>query len=229
VKVDGEPKGTISSGRLPIPNLADGKHKLVIEVGGFQRFEKEVTVAPNERNEVSVTLTRDPTQPDWKTHETTGSTSEGRRTNYWKGMFVSGAIVSAAGLSFWIVSKVLESNAASNIHGAGYVGVTDHPEVNPVTDADCGNPDVFTDSRTSQYKGDFDKACKYHKWTGYGIAGFSVGAVVMVATFYSAFLKDNTESSTPPKNARRKSQKPQFAITPVVNTDGGGATLRIDW
>lgn len=223
VRVDNDPKGTISSGRLPIPNLSDGKHRLVIEVGGFQRFEKDVTVVPNERTEVSVTLTRDPSQPDWKIHSTTGTTSETNHANYWRGMFVGGSIVAAAGLSFWIYSYWQETKEAGDIKTPAMVnGVAQ----NPFSDSICGNKGVtFTGPGDL---GHFNKACDFKTYTGYGIAGFSVGAVVMVATFYSAFLKDNADEA-PKKTAGRRKTKPTFAVTPVVSPDGGGATLRIDW
>ena len=223
VRVDNEPKGTISSGRLNVPNLSDGSHHLVIEVGGFQRFEKDVTVVPNERTPVSVTLTRDPTQPDWKTRSTTGSTSEGNNKNYWKGMFVGGTVLAAVGGAFWAYAYLEEQSKANNIHSA--------PEIDGVGQSInanlCKNQGkvMFPHQMTGDDDmGALNTTCDWRTRTGYGIAGLSVGAVVMIATFYSAFLKDSDdESSTNHRTTNRKQEAEVRESTPVISPDGGGA------
>ena len=90
--------------------------------------------------------------------------------------------------------------------------------------------DIFT-SQDKNNNGELDatsldRACKYRKQTIYGIAGFGVGALVMISTFYSAWVKPGNESHD---KVVGRTKKPTFAFTPVVSPDGGGAVLRIDW
>lgn len=225
VKVDGEEKGTIQSGRLPIPNLPEGKHRLVIEVGGYQRFEKDITVSPNDRTEVPVTLVKDASVPDWRKREISGTTSESSHQNIWRGMFVGGTLVAAIGGAYWGYSWNKMRNSASSITQQAII---DGVPTTSFSDADCnkaGHGSFWTDA--GQQKA-FNDACHYHTQTIYGIAGFGVGAVIMIGTFYSAWIKPQSDEA-PKAASRDKARKAQFAFTPIIAPNGGGATLRIDW
>ncbi len=233
VKIDGEERGTIANGRLPIPNLSDGKHRLVIEVGGFQRFEKDITVAPNDKTSIPVTLTRDPNVKDWKIHEIGGTTSEEAHTNYWRGLFIGGTVVAIVGGAYWGYSWNKETDIANGITHPAHPSGQVMPQSN-FSDSLCkgkGSPgEIFPDT-TPNNNGETDaqsltRACNYRTKTIYGIAGFGVGALVMISTFYSAWVKPGNE---PHDKLGSRTKKATFAFTPVISPEGGGAALRIDW
>jgi hypothetical protein len=56
VSLDGKLVQPMSSGRATVNNVGEGKHRLVIEVGGFKRFDKEITVAPGETHSEGISL-----------------------------------------------------------------------------------------------------------------------------------------------------------------------------
>lgn len=236
VQIDGDEKGFLTSGRLPIQNVSDGKHTLVVEVGGFQPFSKEVTVVANDRITVPVTLTPDNTPGGHLTTE--GTESQNGGTNFWKPMFVAGTVLAIAGGSFWAYAYFQESSAEGKINH--YIGTMADIKANPVnaTPDRCGDnvETLFPADGDNDYnqgamdsRKAFTDACHFRNYTKYGIAATSVGVVIMLGTFYSAWLKDDGE--TQPKNDKvgRRTTKSGVSITPVFSPNGGGATLRFDW
>ena len=56
-----------------------------------------------------------------------------------------------------------------------------------------------------------------------------LGAAV-IGSFYMAYIRDSGESEAAGKAASRGHHKRrEFAVTPVVTPQGGGATLQFDW
>ncbi|MCX5744333.1 MAG: PEGA domain-containing protein [Proteobacteria bacterium] len=235
VKIDGDEKGFLNSGRLPIQNVLDGKHTLTVDVGGFQPFTKEVTVVANERITVSVTLTPESTTGGGSI-EKFGTESQGSHTNYWKPMFVTGAIVTAIGGSVWLYAyrEVLDGQSRiTQFDGRDPA----HPVEVDESYCDSGkklsevfpdkpNDDVFN-AAASESRAGLVQACKNRRYTKYGIAATAIGGVIMLGTFYSAWLRDSAES--PSKRVSGRVKKPSLVVTPVLTPTGGFATLRIDW
>ena len=60
-----------------------------------------------------------------------------------------------------------------------------------------------------------------------GIAAAAVGGIALFAV-YKGFIATKKESSTQ-TSGRRVRKKKQFAVTPIVSPEGGGATFRLDW
>jgi hypothetical protein len=56
VIIDGNPAGSLRSGQFKANSLSEGKHRIEIEVGGFKRFSREVTVVAGESKPENFTL-----------------------------------------------------------------------------------------------------------------------------------------------------------------------------
>lgn len=63
------------------------------------------------------------------------------------------------------------------------------------------------------------------------ILGYTAAAVGGIALFaiYKGFVATNKESPVQTTAGRSTRKKKQFAVTPIVSPEGGGATFRLDW
>ena len=59
-----------------------------------------------------------------------------------------------------------------------------------------------------------------------GITAAAAGGIALVA-IYKGFISKK-ESPTQQTSGRQRKKK-QFAVTPVISPEGGGATFRLDW
>ncbi|HET9620177.1 MAG TPA: PEGA domain-containing protein [Kofleriaceae bacterium] len=230
VYIDGEVKGTLSSGKLEIASVPEGAHKLVIEPStkGFQRYTADVTVRTGETLPHAATLAEMKplaTEPTATVTGTTGlasapsSAETSRRSKIWKPVFYATAGVEAAAIGFTVYEYLHMKSKAKD------VTTFRNPPANTVqlTDGDCGTQSFRADKA-------FDAACTAHTRYTTGLIVSSVLGAAAVGTFIMAFVldRDSHESSTQAAGGGHKKRR-EFAVTPIVSPEGGGATLRIDW
>lgn len=228
VLVDRVPAGNLVSGTLTIEK-PEGPYSIAIEADGFQRNEDiKVSVRSGETTTQTITLIEaGKTVPNELQHSVTGTTSESKM-NIWKPVF---GVVLVAGLAsggYWAYSYMKERDAADA--AGGEIRAYNMDPANTVklkTDpgpSDCGNTD-FNAAGPS-----FKKACDHRNGTKYGIIGASVSVVALAISGVLAF-RGGSETEQRPATATgpRRSKKRQFSVTPVVSTDGGGATFQLDW
>lgn len=71
---------------------------------------------------------------------------------------------------------------------------------------------------------DGKKFDKFNKIAGYTSA--AVGGIALFAIYKGFIAKKESPTQTTGRSTRKKKQ---FAVTPIISPDGGGATFRLDW
>lgn len=240
VYIDGEAKGMLTSGKLDIPSVPEGAHKLVIEPSGkgFQRYEASITVRTGDTLTHGATLAEmKPLAPAAEPPAVTGTaelstapsstvqSEPTKRSKIWKPVFYTSAALDAAALGFtlyeWRKGVTNGSNVATN--GAVANAVKHKP-----TQADCGSK--LLNGVTGSDADTFNSACNNYSAQKIGWVVTGVMSVAVVGSFIMAFVvdRDHAESPTQTANGGHKKRR-EIAITPIVSPEGGGATLRIDW
>jgi hypothetical protein len=218
VLLDDETKGNLTSGALTLSGIPEGRHTLAIEAKDYQRYETSITVRTGETVPHSATLTELPKKtlvlsPQPTTVEGTVSTRPAN--NLWKPVFYGTLVAGAAAGGFsiyeWSQSKTNADKVKIGRTGGGRLD-----------ESDCGKQPSYDNDRH------FQDACSNHKLEIVGAVVAGVFAVAALGTGYLAFIRerDHTESRTASGGHKKRRE---FAVTPIVSPDGGGATLRIDW
>jgi hypothetical protein len=215
ILLDNDPKGSLASGTLTL-SLPEGPYRLAIEADGFERStETKVTIRSGETTTQQVTMVESKVtkKPDELSHTTTGTTSS-QGTNVWKPVFVASVIVGIGAGTAWIYTWRKEQNAADDV------------------DPSLGGTDVGIGFSCPSDKR-LDTVCKYKRYNGAAVIGTGVSVALIAISGYLAFGR-STETRQPAQptgtgTVGRRTRKPVFAVTPVIQTDGGGAAFRIDW
>ena len=218
VLVDEDRKGDLTAGRLTVTGIAEGRHTIAIEAGGYQRFEETVTIHGGEQATLDALLLERSAGPG----PSSSSSSLG-----WKVSLGAGIAVTVGGLGFAGYSYLVKVNnalSAGELKIVGDQGAT-------VGSEDCSRTydDIINNSNpkiASFNDKSLRTACTWRTRTfiGYGIAGVGlVGAVVSLIML----TRDTGDSEKPPTGARGK--KPDVAIAPILNPGGGGAALSVSW
>jgi len=220
VMVDEEPKGSLASGRLTLTGLAEGRHTLAIEAGGYQRFQETVTVRAGEQASLdAVLLEKDKVVPP------TPSPSSAPSNLLWKVSLGTGLALAVTGGAFALYSYS-KQNAWLDKDSLLLVADTG----NSVGSQDCGINDsgaVIAKEHVKSFSFNaLQRACTWNTriYVGYGIA--AVGALGAVASLIM-LTRDSEPAEKRQTGAR--SRKPSVAIVPTFTPDGGGASLSVTW
>lgn len=223
VLIDDEPKGNLNSGTATLTGLKEGRYRLGIEADGYRRSEDViVTIRSGETVTQSVTLVEGKSEIR---HTMTGTTSQ-TKSNIWKPIFGVSLAAGAAvgGFSVYSFLKWRSTKDDVNVR-AGQATISEgNCSGGKFTQPGGGDP---LDAAQTGTMGD---VCKYRNYNiKAGIVAGAIG-VLVVGTAYMAFFRGSAETQPAPGTAsRRVRKKPQFSVTPVVSTEGGGATFQIDW
>jgi len=237
VYIDGEAKGMLTSGKLEIPSVPEGVHKLVIEPSGkgFQRYETSITVRTGETLPHAATLAEMKPLPSSEPTVTgtaglgtappsPSTTTEGpHRSKVWKPVFYTTAGLDAAAIGVTLYEYYASHSSAKEVKIL-------KDNSSQLGNGDCGKSSVTRQASYESLDPKFQKACdQYGRYTAGWIVSSVLGAAV-IGTFYMAFIRDRDhgESSTQTANGGHRKRR-EISITPIVSPEGGGATLRIDW
>jgi len=215
VMIDEEPRGRLAGGKLTVAEVAEGRHTVAIEAGGYRRFEETVTVHDGERARLDALLVEQaapspPQRTGWKV-------SLGASI----GVAVSG--VAFAAYSYFVkVSASLEPSTFQLVGDPGASVDLGDCEKSYQTILNTSNPKV-----TSFNYNALQTACTWRTrtYTRYAIGGIGVvGAVVSLIML----TRDTGTLDTPASGAHGK--KPAVAVAPIVMPGGGGgASLSLTW
>lgn len=209
VVVDGEPRGELKNGSAQVSNLAEGNHKIEVVASDGRKLSKDVALAAGATVEVAIefpTVTNDPiVQPSKPDLAPTllgreGTVSQKAPLNVWKGVFWGGTAVTVGGAVVWgLYAK------------KGY-------DLNQGPDSGACIWGEFSDESSTR--------CSYQRKTAIGVGMVGVGVVAAGLGYYFGYVKTKTATE---QATRRKVQKTQFAVTPVVSPSTAGAVLRFDF
>ncbi len=97
---------------------------------------------------------------------------------------------------------------------------------NPLPNGEASSYETGNGSFGSESAAECSKGEKYSR-NSYitGIAAAALGGIALVA-YYKGFISKKETNTNAGRSTRKKKQ---FAVTPILAPDGGGATFRLDW
>jgi hypothetical protein len=229
ILIDGDMKGTISSGTGTVSGLGEGKVRVTVEAEGFRRWEKDVNITsgsvtiPVELEKGSTTdpdqtITGDPNVVG----PVVGPERKKKSTLVWKiGMGVGGvAIIGGLYYSWDNYKKYNDLHDEQCRHGLVPDGST---EAECVPAKEMPVWDKAMADKTNAKGDDYARNATY----GWVISG--VGAAVLGFSVYKVLTSDSGSSKEHAVRGKRQRKDRTFVVTPVASPKGGGATLRVDW
>jgi hypothetical protein len=229
VYLDDQPVGTTASGLLTIA-VPEGRHKLTVVPSDkrLRRHEQTVMVNAGDARNIPLELgpapraapagapaaaprrDRDAALAAELRRERTGAVSEAESRTGWRALAVAGAAVGVAGGGVWIYGWTRINEAEEKLCATrGSDGACEKP---PKELTDIWNP-----------KGERGK---HLTWGGATLVGVG-GALGLYGAYRGFFAR--RERPAPATAGRSTRPRRTLTVTPVVSSDGGGATVRFDW
>jgi hypothetical protein len=212
VYVDGKVGDKLSSGRATLTGLSEGKHHIVIEVGGFKRFEQDVTIGPGETRPDAVTLDKEDGTPppppcdpavDPKCGPVTVTpTSPGKWRKIAVGSTVAAVVLGVVGIGsdvYWL---------SGTEKGDSFLNRTCKPENSGHFICGQSAGEAFAITSTV------------------GLIGAGVAAVFAGYAWHRAGQEKATAASD---TAGQKPKSGEVTIAPLVAPTLAGASLSFDW
>jgi len=220
VLIDEKEVGTLSSGRARINDLPEGRYTLAIEPAEgtkYQRFEEKVSITAGKATERDIELKETGPMVDCDPKvslDCGGTIGDGGKkggNTVWKGLAIGGVGIGVAGTGYLIFNFVKLR------------GFRDKTHVDPM----MPSMKCIENESGGTACADGEKAST-RTWIGGGIA--VGGAVIATIGILKAYVfTGSSEASSPTSTVGRQRKKRQFAVTPIVSPNGGGATVQIDW
>ncbi len=214
ILIDGEERGNITSGVGEVQSLPEGRYKLSIVAGGFDRYDSDdkITIRNGETSNEEITLKksrRDTPGCDPLVSKDCGGTvsQAGGGRGVWRAMMVAGLVVAAGGGGLLFVSggKVDDAKAANMCEA----------------DLDCLMGKGFDSVKDRNDQGNTYSTLSY---VGGGL--LAVGGAVAVIGLVKGFVVGGSKEHV---SARSRRSQNQLVFTPVVTDRSAGATLHVRW
>jgi len=213
VMIDDEARGKLSAGRVTLSGLAEGRHVLAIEAGGYRRFEETVTIHGGEQATLNALLL---------VRDAPGDEPSGSNASTWK-------IALGASIGVAAVGGVVAGISAFQVYREGVTyNILGQPHTD-ADDSDCGTSEAQIATRRMVKIANqdvFDRACTWKPRIYVGFAITGVG-LVGAAISYVMLSRSAEESGRPRTSARLR--KPSIAVAPVVTPALTGASLSVTW
>jgi hypothetical protein len=223
ILIDGDAKGTISSGTGTVSGLGEGKVRVSVESEGFRRWEKDVTITGGSIT-VPVELEKGDSGVVSGTNGLDGNVTgpgpgpEGKSTLIWKIGIGVGGVAMVGGL-YYAYDNYKQFDVLHDEQCA-------HGLVPKGSSRQCPTTDPWDDAQAAESNKEGDKLA--NKATlGWAIAG--VGAAVTVFSVYKVLSADKGSKERQSARGRRQRKDRTYIVTPIASPKGGGATLRFDW
>lgn len=215
ILVEGEERGNIIAGSGEVPSLPEGRYKISIVAGGFERWDSDekITIRNGETITENITLkpstTAVPGCDPAVSKDCSGTISQaGPSRALWRGMFVAGAVMTIGGGGLLIVSggKVSDADAANIC----------------MDDQACLTMNGFDSPKARNDQG------KLYSTLSYVSGGvLAVGGTMLVVGLIKGFVVSGNKETRVSSKARRG--RTEMVVAPVVTDRSAGATLRFRW
>jgi hypothetical protein len=253
VYIDGSAAGSLHSGTFKAGSLTEGKHRIEIEVGGFKRFSKEVTVVAGESRPETFTLDAEcsgpgcapPPKCDPALDPKCGTEGTVSTTNNkgWKiAAGVGGAAMIGTGVGLIVYFGNLRSTGPEfKLDSSGMLAKDANGHAVPTGGFLAYGGFCQRDSNghlLPMYTGQngtapTPSACSGgDKWQKGSLA--FAGGLALSTAFTGFFLYKSffskTEHAPAGGTVGHRSKPPRnLVVTPVITPDGAAATLQLDW
>lgn len=220
ILVDGEERGNITSGVGEVQSLPEGRYKISIVAGGFERWDSDekITIRNGETTSEEITLKkarRDVPGCDPLVSKDCGGTvsDSGGGRGVWRGMMVGGIILAGAGGGLLIYAN-------------GKIGEAED-ELAKI----CGSDNICSTEEKAASGGNFDRFDKQGKdnqtLSRFPAGGLlAVGGALIVVGVIKGFVVGGSKERI---SARSKRSRSEMVIAPVVTDRIAGATLHLSW
>lgn len=230
VILDDQVRGTLTSGKLAVTGVPEGRHTVAIALGGFRRFEEIVNVRGGEQTTVDAILHAAPLG------EPSPGAASGPAVAPLPAPATPAAEGGAPGVSpLWKISLAVGVTAA--VAGGAYAWYSyDRQQAQiahvhtgmPIDSGRCGDSDaalLAVPGVDAPALHAFHRACSWYTQTfvGYGIAG--VGA----ATAIVSLIMMSRDPGPAEAASRAHGKKPALAIAPLLGPGVAGAQLGLSW
>lgn len=232
VYIDGKVATTIQGNAAKILGLREGLHTIIIESSGHHPYEAQVSIKPGHNEELSVSLIKISVPSRKKIKDD--------KSNPWKMVFASGAIMSAGLGGAWAYSAV-----QYGFLGGGYeakktrlmkkLQSTNDPVLTflHVEGSDYNACKKGYDKEGPEAYRDLRKSCKQgEKWakrsTYLAVATGIISAATILAG-YKAFFSKNSSKEAPSHLAKKKSTFKNIIVVPHVDSNTVGAELSLEF
>lgn len=211
VFVDDEPRGQLASGRLVIDGLAEGRHALAIEAGGYHRFEDSVTIHAGDQATLNALLL-------------SGDAAAGGHSSVWKWTLAGSLAVAAVGGGMALTGFIQQEHYISRVESTPVPGTPDL--MRKVTSSDCGTSAAsLKSSRMIDFdESNFNTACRWHDINVAGFVVLGVGGAGAVLSLIMV-IRNAGDDEAPPPRAKRG----DVALRPALAPGYSGASLSVRW
>lgn len=214
ILIDGEERGNITSGVGEVQSLPEGRYKLSIVAGGYERYDSDekVTIRNGETANEEITLKksrRDTPGCDPLVSKDCGGTvsQTGGGRGLWRGMMVAGLVVAAgSGAVLFVSSGKVDDAKAANVCK---------------DDLACLMMNGFTSVKDRN-----DQGNKFSTLSYVSGALLGVGGAVAVIGFVKGFVVGGSKERI---STRARRSQNQLVLAPVVTDRSAGATLHFRW
>ncbi|HEY0478156.1 MAG TPA: hypothetical protein VGD37_11595 [Kofleriaceae bacterium] len=242
VKVDDEPRGQLTGGKLIVTEVIDGQHSVAIEVPGHRRFEEIVMVHGGTQATIDALLhATEPAPPERpeRPERPDAPVAPGRPSPLWKLAAGAGVAIALGGGGFAFYSYDREVNHNSPRFQVAIDPLTgkQYQKFSAPDSSDCGKTsDKITGERHTVFPGEnrgiFDRACTWHTRTYLGIGVAAVGGLVAIGSLIM-MSRDPGPPDRPVTGARarqsERARRSELGIIPIVTPELAGAQLSLDW
>lgn len=232
VKIDDEARGSLSGGRLTVPDIAEGRHTVAIDVSGFRRFEEIVTIRGGASSTLDAVLHAGAADaadaPDARAPAPRASVS--RPSPWWKWSAAAGAAIGLAGGGYAFYAYDRETNHNKVIFVRPASGMYRTPD-----SSDCGKTipqiEMVTGTTITTSQAVFDRACTWQHRNETGIIVAIGGGALAIASLIM-MSRDPGPPDSPASGVRGKKAevaKAEVVIVPIVTPEVTGAQLSLVW
>ncbi|HEX7837854.1 MAG TPA: PEGA domain-containing protein [Kofleriaceae bacterium] len=224
VKVDEAARGPLTGGKLTVPDLAEGRHTVTIEVPGFRRFEEIVTIRGGEQSALDALLRANLAEAP-ETRDPPDKPPRSRPSPLWKWSAAAGAAVVLGGVGYAYYAYDRENNH-NTVH---YLKPSMGMNYTVPDQSQCGKSieQVNKDTNTTVLNPDtFNRACTWHTRNVYGLLVAGVGGALAITSLIM-LSRDPGPAEGPASGARGK--KSDVAIVPILTPEVAGAQLSLAW
>lgn len=206
VTIDSKPMGLLEDGAMTLTNIPEGRHAIVIEARGYQKFEQSVTVHEGQRAKLDALLVAEVPPP---------------KPALWKwtlGASIPVAVVGAA-YGYHSHARAFANRDAILITPAPNPDGGFYADPKQIGTNDCGNDAAGIALAKHSVVVNQDRFERMCSWRDRSFIAYGVAGVGLIGAFISIYML----------TADRRADPGSTTVVPTLTPHGGGALLSVSW